>query len=49
MHLLLPSRFPTRLTKFQGWTKFSKFGDLGALNEDEWDKVNQHKAKFAEL
>jgi hypothetical protein len=49
MHLLLPSRFLTRLTKLQGWTKFSKFGDLGALNEDEWDKVNQHKAKFAEL
>lgn len=23
----------------QGWTKFSDFSDLNALNEDEWDKV----------
>jgi hypothetical protein len=23
----------------QGWTKFSTFGDLDALTEEEWDKV----------
>jgi NAD(P)-dependent dehydrogenase (short-subunit alcohol dehydrogenase family) len=23
----------------QGWTKFSDFGDLNALTEEEWDKV----------
>ena len=23
-----------------GWTKISTFGDLDALTEDEWDKVN---------
>jgi hypothetical protein len=23
----------------QGWTKFSRFGDLDALSEDDWDKV----------
>lgn len=23
----------------QGWTKFTTFGDLDALNEAEWDKV----------
>lgn len=22
-----------------GWTKLSKFGDLHALNDDEWNKV----------
>jgi NAD(P)-dependent dehydrogenase (short-subunit alcohol dehydrogenase family) len=23
----------------QGWTKFSRFGDLDALSEEDWDKV----------
>jgi hypothetical protein len=27
------------LSRPQGWTKFSRFGDLDALSEDDWDKV----------
>jgi len=32
------ARVKKKLTK-QGWTKFSSFGDLDALSEEEWDKV----------
>ena len=28
-----------RLITCQGWTKFTKFGDLDAMSEAEWDKV----------
>lgn len=24
----------------QGWTRFSNFGDLDALSEEEWDRVS---------
>jgi hypothetical protein len=27
------------VTKRQGWTKFTTFGDLDAMDESEWDKV----------
>jgi hypothetical protein len=30
-----------QLTMTQGWTKFSNFGDLDALTEEEWDKVSR--------
>lgn len=29
----------TTTTLLQGYTKFSKFGDLDALSEEDWDKV----------
>ena len=30
----------------QGWTKVTNFGDLHAMNDDEWDKVRKRLKTF---
>ncbi|KAI9853285.1 MAG: hypothetical protein M1824_001452 [Vezdaea acicularis] len=35
---ILISNAPYKLKNSEGWTKFSRFGDLDALSEEDWDK-----------
>jgi hypothetical protein len=42
-------QYADNFSSTQGWTKFSRFGDLDALTEEEWDKVRFHSSFLSPL